>query len=673
MNKSAPDFRRSQRSRSRRTSRLNRLVGLLAALPFFAQAAGTPVGTGGEFVRVPPGNAFEARFMPFKSAAPLKFYGGMGQAPWITLEYADGAWGKAYLDATTLRLHAAAPRQPATESRSYDPIPEGRPITAEDVRALWIYRRKLSAWLNFDKDTEGLHKRLAKRGALPPGIRVTALAEGAYGEIRTDAGGATSVALKTAEGKPISPETPTPTWVEPLFHQAFIACVAASQVVAPPVAAAILGNRHETKRRCGLMNAQGRWLAKPEFEFMEMVSGSMATGHVGNGPYLLLLRGNEPCVATLHLPVAVACLGKPLSALFSSDRLAFAAGSPDNPRHGGTTIGYLAPDGSWAIQPTFDDAQPFSGNIATVEHTGVPGVIDLSGKWLTPRPPDDPVAARWLVSMRGGPRQAYGSGVINRDGVAVIPTLFPSVETIDKTHFRVCHQNGCDPVEVPDLPAPPSVKPIKAAISAATIESASYWTATAENGKWGFQEADGSWAIKPQFDDAEPFDGGLAKAKRGELWGVVMPSGKWLFRPQFRLIGPFSHGIAVGVGDGGTVLLRADGMSIPVEGEMLTPFGADGLAVAGRASNDKIGFIDRNGEWAIPPKYFAARPFSGAYAIVSGHLPETWRPPNFNEPPYILRSVHWLSPDVIALRVWIGREERIGLMDKNGNWLLPSP
>ena len=610
--------------------------------------------------------------MPFKSAAPLKPYGGMGQAPWITLEYADGARGKAYLDTTTLRLHASLPRESAMDLRSISLGPEGAPLAVHDVRALWIYRNKLSAWLNFDSATAELRKQLAERGALPAGTRVTALTEGTYAEIRTDAGGATSVALKTVQGKSIRPETPAPTWVEPIFHEAFIACVDTSGAVAPLVQAAILSNRHESKQRCGLMNAQGQWLAKPEFEFMEDVSGSMATGHLGNGPYLLMLRDNEPCVATLHLPVSVACLGKPLSALFSSGRLAFAAAGPDSPRRGGTAIGYLAPDGTWAIQPAFNNAQPFSGSIATVEHAGVPGVIDRSGKWLTPRPPDDPVAARWLATMRGKAEQAYGSGVINRDGVAVIPTLFPSVKMIDKTHFRVCHQNGCDTVEVPDLPGHPAIKPIKAPISAAMIESTSHWIAAAENGNWGFQDTEGRWVIKPQFDDAEPFDSGLAKARWGELWGIVMPSGKWLFRPQFQQIGPFAHGIAIGIGNAGTVLLRADGKGIPLEGEVFTPFGPDGLAVAGRASADKIGFIDRNGEWAVPPKYYAAQSFSSGYAIVSGHLPDTWRPSNFNEPPYILRDVHWLSPDIVALSAWIGKEERVGLIDKNGNWLLPS-
>ena len=673
MNKSAPDFRRSQGSRSRRTSSLNRLAVLMLALPFLAHAAGTPAGTAVEMVRVPNGKGFEARFMPFKSANPLQSYGGMGQAPWITLEYADSGRGKAYLDASSLRLHAALPRESATEPRSGRLGHEKLPIAAQDVRALWTYRTRLTGWLNFDNVTAALHKRLAERGALPAGTHVTALVEGTYAEIRTDAGGVTNVALKTAQGKPIAPETPAPTWVEPMFHQVFIACVDASGPVLPHVQAAILGNRHESKRRCGLMNAQGRWLAKPEFEFLEFNNSSMATRYAVNGPYLLLLRDNEPCIATLDLPVVVACLGKPLSALFSSDRLAFAAVDSDSSRRGGSAIGYLAPDGSWAISPAFNNAQPFSGNIATVERAGVPGIIDPAGRWLTPRLPDDPVVARWLVTRGVGPEHAYGSGVINRDGVAVIPTLFPSVEAIDKTHFRACHQNGCDTVEVPDLPTLPAVKPIKAAISAAMIESTSHWIAAAENGKWGFQDAEGRWAIKPQFDDAEPFDGGLAKARRGELWGIVMPSGKWLFLPQFQQIGPFAHGVAVGTGNAGTVLLRADGKSIHLEGEVLTPFGADGLAVAGRASAGKIGFIDRNGEWAVPPTYDAAQSFSGAYAIVSGHLPETWRPSNFNEPPYILRSVHWLSPDVVALRAWIGKEERVGLIDKNGNWLLPSP
>lgn len=87
---------------------------------------------------------------------------------------------------------------------------------------------------------------------------------------------------------------------------------------------------------------------------------------------------------------------------------------------------------------------------------------------------------------------------------------------------------------------------------------------------------------------------------------------------------------------------------------------------------DNKGHIDRSGKWVTQPVYPQAQSFSGGCAIVSGKLSEGWRPANF-KPPYLLRSVHWLSADVVALRALIGKEERVGLMDKEGNRLVPAP
>lgn len=677
MSKSAPESRPPPQASSRQRQGRGRLAAVLPALLLLAQFAAPQRCLAAEFMRIPAGKSFEARFMPFKWATPLESPGVMGTAPWITLQYADSP-GTTHLEVAALRLHVAAPRESKAETRSGRPGAEPRPMTAQDVRVRWTYRRLFTAWLGAEPVTESLaesiRKQLAQRGALPAGARITALANGTYAEIRTDTDGATSVALKTAQGKPVTPEAPAPTWVEPLIHQVFVACVEASGAAEPPLRDAILGKRHETRRRCGLMNAEGRWLAKPEFEFMEDIGETIVSGYPSDGP-VLLLRGNEPCVATMHVPVAVACLGQPFSALFSGDRLAFAAASPDNPRHGGPALGYLSPDGDWAIPPDFHSAQPFHGNIAAVERAGVEGIIDRSGRWLTPRPPDDPVAARWLGAMRDGPKQVYGFGVIDHDGLLVIPTMFLNIERIDNTHFHACHGGRCDAIEVPDLPAPPAVKPIKGKTAAATVASAARWVPAAENGKWGYQDADGRWMLKPRFEDAEAFDGGMAKAKSDGFWGIIMPSGKWLFDPLAHHISPPTYGVAIAhPGEREPLLLRADGKSISfTEGLVRTPFGADGLAVAHSARNDKVGFIDRNSDWAILPRYASAQPFSGAYAIVSGYLPETWRPPNFNEPPYILRGIHWLAPHVVALRAWVGQEERIGLMDTDGNWLVPAP
>lgn len=645
----------------------------LVSCALLVQSGWAQIGGGRVFQRIPARTSFEPRFMPFRTATPLANYGDMGDAAWVTLEYPGRAAGKAYLHVPSLRLHLSAPAEAAAVS-AQPMSPQDRATrvyTPQDVRALWTNRRILIAWLNFDAASEALRQRLQEGGKLPTGARVQALATDVYAEIAADATEKGSVLLKKVSGQVVTPEAPAPTWVEPLFHQVFIACVPAQRPARPPLSLAVLGNRYETDRRCGLMSEEGRWLARPEFEFMEDVHGSGR--YMGDGPYLLLLRGDEPCMATLHMPVKVACLGQPLSSLFVSGKLPFSRPNPDSPRRGGDAIGYVSADGTWAIQPRFREAQAFSGRVATVQQAGVPAVIDGAASWLTPAVPDDPVAARWLAER--GMSRISGSGLINHSGQMVVPFLFPKVEAVEAGRYRVCHQNGCDVLQVPKVKDPPSVKPIAAKVPPMVAAEAAQWIATAEDGRWGYQDASGRWTLKPAFDETESFEDGLAKARSAGQWGIILPSGQWLHPADFQWISSFSFGVAVAQDSQGRhALLRADGKRIELtEGPVRSPFGSDGLAVAGQSGGDGVGYIDREGGWVIPPRFSQAQPFAGGYAVVSGHLPEDWRPPNFKEPPYFLLSVHWLSPEVLALRARIGKEERLGLMDKYGNWLLPSP
>lgn len=642
-------------------------VGALFAQFGWAQT----VSTRG-FQRVPISAAFEPKFMPFQGISPLANYGAMGNAPWVTLQYVGRPAGKEFLHVASLRLYPSAPSEATKVASIAAPNQdrERRIYSAQDVRALWTNRGVLTAWLDFDSATDALHQRLKERGSLPVEARVQALTQEIYAEVPAVAEASAKLVLKKQSGQIITPEVPAPTWVEPLFHQVFLACVAAERPSQFPLSKQVLGNRYDTDRLCGLMSDEGRWLARPEYELMESVHGSGR--YMGEGPFLLMLRGNEPCIANLNMPVQVACLGQPLSSLFGSGRLPFSSVNLINRRRGGDAIGYVAADGAWAIPPKFREAQAFSGKVATVQLAGVLGLIDASGKWLTPAVPSDPVASRWLVQR--GMSQMSGSGLINRSGQMVIPFLFPKVEPVDATSYRVCHQNGCDTIQVPKASAAPQARPIAANVAAQAVQSAASWVPAGVNGLWGYQEASGRWVLKPSFEDAEPFEGGLAKAKSEGQWGVILPTGKWLYPPKFQSISLFSNGVAVAQdANGKHTLLRADGKHIEItEGRALSLFGTDGLAVVGEPSGNNVGYIDRNGEWIIKPGYSQAQPFSGGYAIVSGKLPESWRPANFNEPPYILRSVHWLSTDVLALRALIGKEERVGLMDKEGNWLVPA-
>ncbi|ECR3642583.1 WG repeat-containing protein, partial [Campylobacter coli] len=64
----------------------------------------------------------------------------------------------------------------------------------------------------------------------------------------------------------------------------------------------------------------------------------------------------------------------------------------------------------------------------------------------------------------------------------------------------------------------------------------SFWEGLAGvklNGKWGFIDKNGEFAIKPNFDDAWYFREGLAKVGLNGKYGLIDKSGKIVIEPIF--------------------------------------------------------------------------------------------------------------------------------------------
>ena len=64
--------------------------------------------------------------------------------------------------------------------------------------------------------------------------------------------------------------------------------------------------------------------------------------------------------------------------------------------------------------------------------------------------------------------------------------------------------------------------------------------------RWGYIDKAGKYVINPQFDDAWPFEDGLALVEIDGKWGVIDKSGKYVINPQFDFISVvFSEGLAL--------------------------------------------------------------------------------------------------------------------------------
>ena len=119
------------------------------------------------------------------------------------------------------------------------------------------------------------------------------------------------------------------------------------------------------------------------------------------------------------------------------------------------------------------------------------------------------------------------------------------------------------------------------------------------NGKWGYINSAGQWVIEPQFDRARRFSEGLAWVVRyrqegdpANIVGVKRPciGGTWycIDRKGEAVISPRGIGYVEGF---------SDGLACVLVGE-------------------KIGYIDRAGNMAIPPRFERAGDFSNGVALV---------------------------------------------------------
>lgn len=111
--------------------------------------------------------------------------------------------------------------------------------------------------------------------------------------------------------------------------------------------------------------------------------------------------------------------------------------------------------------------------------------------------------------------------------------------------------------------------------------------------------------------------------------GFVDAQGKVVIEPKYRAVAPFSEGlaavaVAVGNGDGLGFIDKAGKLVIPAKFALPDGYFAllpadsykfvEGMAVM--PQNGKFGYIDRKGNWVIPPIYDNARSFSCGLAAV---------------------------------------------------------
>jgi hypothetical protein len=127
------------------------------------------------------------------------------------------------------------------------------------------------------------------------------------------------------------------------------------------------------------------------------------------------------------------------------------------------------------------------------------------------------------------------------------------------------------------------------------------------DGRWGFVDGSGRWAIEPRFVQYGEFSEGLAwAAEKGSAYGYIDKTGSWAIRPRFRHATEFSEGLAaVEDRSGRWGYVRPDGSwAIAPRFGSAQPF-HEGRAAAedGEGYRGPWGYIDVGGAWVVPPRY----------------------------------------------------------------------
>jgi hypothetical protein len=355
----------------------------------------------------------------------------------------------------------------------------------------------------------------------------------------------------------------------------------------------------------------------------------------------------------------IAALGEGIAAAHEAWLSGF--GEKQRRRQRAGCVGWLRPDGSFAIEPRFRSAQVFSEGLAAVSEQGPfdYGYIDERGdlivepRYFTANLHKEGLACVQLETSRTQTSEwswktTYAHGYIDRRGEVVIPFEFEHAEDfreeraivgdLEKRGYidrsgklltKICYETA---------------KPYAEGL-ALVAEHDEY-----ETGGFGFLDRAGKVAIPLELERSGWFIEGLAPASRGGKWGFIDPRGEWAIPPRYESSGYMMGGSTVVVlGGKAGVIDRRGELIVPCEYERIVMLGnwfrgetegervrvhartgellfetdwdvieepRDGLMVVARSYHGPFGYMDEQGRVVIEPRFGFAAPFSDGLAIV---------------------------------------------------------
>lgn len=241
----------------------------------------------------------------------------------------------------------------------------------------------------------------------------------------------------------------------------------------------------------------------------------------------------------------------------------------------GDKYGFIDGEGTLKIKPQFDEVDVYREGVCWVRLDDKWGLIDTEGKFLiVPRFEE----AREFNDGLANVKISGYWGVVNRKGEIIIRPEFDFIDSF---------KNG--------------VAYIK------------------KNGKYGFVFLKDNRIIAPLYDDIRGFSEGYAAVKVNGLWGYINEEGNMVLEPKFSQAKKFRNGKAyVQIGEKiGTIDKEGRPIGSFHEYEDYYDFNYEDEPWYDRGIRTRHGFIDKNGQFAIKPKFQNALSFNKeGFAIV---------------------------------------------------------
>jgi len=247
--------------------------------------------------------------------------------------------------------------------------------------------------------------------------------------------------------------------------------------------------------------------------------------------------------------------------------------------------GYIDKKGKYAIAPSYDYAQDFGEGVAWVQlEDQPPMLIDKKGKMLLQV--DSLTLAKpfyngYAMVSYYSQKDLFGM-FIDKEGKPLV------TQTRDK--FGTVINDGL------------------------------YAFQSKDSKKWGYKNTNGEVVINEQFDAADAFFEGVAVVEVGEKYGIIDKKGNFVVNPQYDVLDYDSDGLfIVRIGDilsgkYGWVNKKGE-VTINPQFDEINPFYGNKLAPV-KMGPYSWGYIDRNGQVAINPQFKNAYSFFGDYAPV---------------------------------------------------------